>query len=141
MTLNKTNLEKMPQNLTISKNNLNRTPSNARTIIKINKKKNVKDLINIDQEYKGLKYRLTDLPIFVHEEKQTSDKRLIRAQFVGNPEKLNSILRITEKKEQSATPFVKPWSEIELLWSDHKPFAKLEKQKTLKSKQPIECEG
>jgi len=64
---------------------------------------------------------------------QASDKRLIRAEFVGNPEKLSSILRITDKKEPSALNCVKPWSELELLWSDHKIFTKLDQQKNFEN--------
>jgi len=44
---------------------------------------------------------LTDRPIFKHEVKQT-EKVLIRAAFVGNPNCMESILRVTKIQEPSS---------------------------------------
>lgn len=85
----------------------NRLNSNLKKAIIIKKKKDIKDLINVEQNIKGLKYRLTDRPIFKHELKET-DKKVIRAEFIGNPEKLEHILRISKQTEPSALPIKTP---------------------------------
>lgn len=84
---------------------------------------------------------MTDRAIFKHEENQTSEKRLIRAEFVGNPEELHNILRITKKADPSAMNCIKPWSEFELLWPDNKAIKKVEAKKTYQTKKAIDCEA
>lgn len=75
---------------------------------------------------------MTDRPL-LHDINK-SEKKLIRAEFIGNPERLESILQICEKKEPSSISIVKPWSEVELIWSDNQAITKVEVKRTLQTK-------
>jgi len=44
--------------------------------------------------------------------------KCVRAEFVNNPDNYESILQITHKVEKSSMPILKPYSELELAWSD-----------------------
>lgn len=62
------------------------------------------------------------------------EKKLVRAEFVGNPENLESILQISKKKEESSASIIKPWSEVELIWSDNHAIAQLESKRVYQTK-------